>query len=346
MRNFASFEEGPGAASSHASGAPGAGPQSRSAMVAAAEPALQPPFDLRALRDSLRAQPGYPFSPTEMPRDDAPAGMAEVDSTDAPTNVYFLARYTYEIAVSPVTMADHELGLMLPRSGRIWFNARLFADVPSGRDVSARDAWWRVVDTSPVVRFLLGWCLSVYGVARFRGAQHEQLPGWSRLLHFSPTLPECSNARAQLWGDVIQEVTNLFAPPARVWRQLQMFAPIRTGDHRWHTRLALANYRVEDVLAALAERNNCPATLIRRTLDGNGRISTYADYLEFAAAIMEDLPVLKLQRSLAMRLKEQLAESMPQAQGLLARLPAALRPQWISEMEDPRYTVAFWQLHL
>jgi len=354
MRDYsAAFEDGPGSASSRGA-APGARvgamprPDAPSTTVG---PLPQPgfggaPFDLRALRAALRGQPGYPAADSPVEADsgglDAPG-----PSADAPTNVYYLARYTYQISINAVTMADHELGLLLPRSGRVWFNAKLFTgDVPSGRELAQRDAWWRVVDTSPAVRFLLGWCLSLYKVARFRGAPREQLPGWSRMLHFSPVLAECSKSRVQLWSDVIQETTALFAPPERVWRQLQMFGPIRMGDPRWHTRLALANHRVDDVLQVLADRNTCPPTLIRRMLDGNPPIGSYDEYLRFAEALCDDLPVLKLQRSLTLTLKANALDAAGPAQRVLAHLPGALRPQWISQMEDPRHTHSFWHLHL
>lgn len=265
---------------------------------------------------------------------------------DGPTNVYYLAQYMYQVSINAVTMADHELGLLLPRSGRIWFNARLFNDIPRGRELAQRDAWWRVVDASTSVRFLLGWCVGLYRTAKFRNVAHEQLPGWSRILYFSPTMPDCTRARVQLWSDVVQDVTTLFAPPARIWRQLQEFSAIQAGDKRWQARLALANHRVDDVLHFLADRNNCPPTLIRRTLDGNQPIHSYDDYLRFTEAILDDLPRLRMQRMIAMQAKNASQQRQNSGGHIMTKLPAMLKGQWLSEMQDPRSDTSFWQLHL
>lgn len=296
---------------------------------------------LRSLRDALRDQVGS-APPTVGETDEYEIAGGDIDG---PTNVYYLSQYMYQVSINAVTMADHELGLLLPRSGRIWFNARLFSDVPRGRELAQRDVWWRVVDASPAVRFLLGWAIGLYRTARFRNVAHEHLPGWSRILYFSPTLPDCTKARVQLWSDVIQDVTTLFAPSSRIWRQVQVFTPIKVGDRRWQARLALANHRIEDVLNFLADRNNCPATLIRRALDGNQEIASYEEYLNFTESILDDLPRLRMQRLIAMQNQQPAAK--PTAGGqIMARLPAMFQGRWLSEMEDPRKDISFWQMHL
>jgi hypothetical protein len=344
----ANFEEGPGPAPSSASpfasrqdgprgsfGQPGPAPYGYGPR-----PLRQ--TELRALRDALRDQEvPLPVPPTTDDDLDAAGG-----DHDAPTNVYYLAQYMYQVSINAVTMADHELGLLLPRSGRIWFNAQLFTDVPRGRELAQRDAWWRVVDASGAVRFLLGWCIALYRTARFRNVAHDQLPGWSRILYFSPTMPDCSKARVQLWSDVVQDVTTLFAPPARIWRQIQVHAAMRPGERRWQARLAIAGRHVDEVLHFLADRNNCPATLIRRSLDGNPAITSYDDYLRFTESILEDIPRLRMQRMIAMQNKQAGTSRQNSGGHLMARLPAVLKGQWLSEMDDPRQDTSFWQLHL
>ncbi|MGH2514280.1 MAG: hypothetical protein ACRDHP_01355 [Ktedonobacterales bacterium] len=343
----ADFEEGSGPAPSNASPFPPA-----SAIPFGGKPP-QHSFgygprraaDLRTLRDALRDSLDVVPPPPSIDDMDDELEVAG-GAADTPTNVYYLAQYMYQISINAVTMADHELGLLLPRSGRIWFNARLFTDVPRGRELAQRDAWWRVVDASTAIRFLLGWCVGLYRTAKFRHVAHEQLPGWSRILYFSPTIPDCTKTRVNLWSDVVQDVTTLFAPPTRVWRQIQVFTPIRPGDRRWQARLALANHRVEDVLHFLADRNNCPATLIRRSLDGNLPIPGYDDYLAFTESILEDLPRLRMQRLIAMQNKNTTPARQNSGGHVLSKLPNLLKSQWLSDMDDPRQNTSFWQLHL
>lgn len=293
-----------------------------------------------ALRQALTNMGADPLAERVMHEPDAA-------THDGPTNIYLLAQYKYQLSISAVTMADHELGLLLPRSGRTWFNAKLFSDVPHGHELAQRDAWWRVVDTSPAVRFLLGWCISIFRVARFHQVPRDQLPGWSRILHFSPMVPDASRMRLQFWSDVVQDVTGVFCPQGRIWRQIQAFTPINEGDPRWQARLALVHLNVGDVLHFLADRGNCPSVLVRRALDGNPPIESYEDYRQFTEALIDDLPRLKLQRTIAMRHDEhEKQRPQQQEQTFASRLPSMLRSHWTHDIPDPRQDPSFWQLHL
>ncbi len=276
-----------------------------------------------------------------------------IEDPDGPTNIYYLAHYTYQLSINAVTMSDHELGLLLPRSGCIWFNARIFTDVPHGHELAQRDAWWRAIDASPAVRFLLGWCVCIYRTAQFHHIARDQMPGWSRILYFSPPLADCSRVRVQFWSNVIQDVTNLFVPGPRVWRQIQAFTAFQPGDRYWQSRLVLANYKVADVLQYLADRNSCPSVLVERALDGNPPIDSYEEYQRFSEALLESLPRLSMQRVVAMqraiapgRDPEQQSAGADANSNRGGRLPAILRGQWFPEMADPRQDVHFWQLHL
>lgn len=294
-----------------------------------------------ALRQALRTSEGSE-SAQRFTRD------AELAETDGPTNVYYLAQYIYQLSVTAVSMSEHELGLLLPRSGRLWFNAKLFSDVPRGRELAQRDAWWRVIDSSPAVRFLLGWCISIYHTAQFHQMQRADLPGWSRVLYFSPTLPECSRVRVQFWSDVVQDATALFAPAPRIWRQMQAFRQMQPGERRWQALLAMADIRVQDVLNFLGDRNNCPVVLVQRALDGNPPINSYAEYLRFTEAVLEDLPRLRMQRLLAMEAANasKTQREPPPLNAAPSRLPALLRGRWAPQNDDPRQQLSFWQLHL
>ncbi len=269
---------------------------------------------------------------------------------DAPTNIYQLAQYTYQLSVTAAAMDDHELGLLLPRSGRIWFNIKLFNDPPSGRALAQRDAWWRVIDASPAVRFLLGWCVAVYRTAQFDRAPRQSLPGRGRVLYFSQPETAPTAMRLQFWSDIARDVTEMFAPAARIWRQIQSFAQIPTGERRWAARLTMAGYSPDETLAYLADRNNCAASLIRRTLAGNPALNSYADYQRFTEDLLADLPRLRMQRIIAM----QRAGFTPASQRAADREqtpprghPANLmRNRWAAAMPDPRQDVHFWQLHL
>jgi hypothetical protein len=292
---------------------------------------------------SSRPKPPQGARPTdEQAQVSSPAAPAA--RVDGPTNVYYLAAYQYQITLSAVSMSDHELGLLLPRSGRIWLNSRLFNDVPRGRELATRDAWWRVIDASLAVRFLLAWSISLYRIARFQGVAHEQLPNWTRLLCFSPTVRDSSRRSVQLKSDVLCDLTELFAPRARVSRQLQAVLPLFNG-HQIAGRVSRQSSRVQRddaLLRYLADQNNCPATLIQRSLAGNRPLTTLEDYIDFTESILRDIPRLQMQRTVAMRHK-------PPVQGRVNTRsldPGCVDFSGLSQMPDPRGQAAFWKLHL
>jgi hypothetical protein len=296
----------------------------------------------QALYHSVRSRPLF----------DALSGQVD-DSTDLdggrqdrPSNIYFMAQYLYQISISAVPMADHELGVLLPRSGRILFNARLFSEVPRGRELATRDVWWRVIDASPAVRFLLGWCVSLYRTAHFQGVSHEHLPGWSRVLYFSPAIPDTARKCVPLWSDVICDVTELFAPQARIRRQLKALMPIlhpptEMAAHVLGIRRTQSEQYKEDQIRYLADQNNCPSPLIQRSLDGNPPITSLAEYVAFTEAIVYDSPRLQMQRTIAMRNHAQLHQGAASSP-----LPEGDPRTGLSIMADPRLRVSFWQLHL
>jgi hypothetical protein len=303
-----------------------------------------PPYGLpQGMRNAHAA---WPLARESMRIDD-PARF----DLNAPTNVYYLAQYIYQLSITAVAMDEHELGLLLPRSGRVWFNVRLFNGPPRGRDLAHRDAWWRVVDASPAVRFLLGWCVSVYRVAQFDRFPQSALPGRARALYFSSPIDEPSQLRMQFWSDIARDVTELFAPASRVWRQLQAFTPMSEGDRRWEARLTLAGYNPEETVSYLADQNNCPASLIRRALTGNQPLGSYDDYLRFTEDILNDLPRLRMQRVIAMQhagISPTRIGSSAQdgSQPRLRRIHLSRQSLWPPSIEDPRQEVLFWQLHL
>ena len=74
------------------------------------------PVGLTALRDSLRERPGRSGgsrTATATVEDDLLAS-----EKDAPTNVFALAQYRYQLTISTIAMADYELAVLLPRSGQ------------------------------------------------------------------------------------------------------------------------------------------------------------------------------------------------------------------------------------
>jgi hypothetical protein len=308
-------------------------------------PAVPPVRLQQALYQSVssRPKPAQGVRPTDdqVHRTHAvPAG-----SVDGPTNIYYLAAYQYQVTLSAVSMGDHELGLLLPCSGRIWLNSRLFNDVPRGRELATRDAWWRVIDTSPAVRFLLAWSISFYRIARFQGVAHEQLPNWTRELCFRPTVRGFSRRSVQLQSDVLCDLTELFAPRARISRQLEAILPVSRG-HQSAGRVSRQSGRIPqdgELLRYLADQNNCPATLVQRSLDGNRPLLTFEDYVDFTESILRDIPRLQMQRTVAMRHKPPVQRRVPT--GPLDE-PVSVDFSGLSQMPDPRRHAAFWKLHL
>ncbi|PWT77895.1 MAG: hypothetical protein C5B60_01985 [Chloroflexi bacterium] len=292
---------------------------------------------------SSRPRPVQGAGPPDEPPERSPVSSA--GSVDGPTNIYYLAEYQYQVTLTAVSMGDHELGLLLPRSGRIWLNSRLFNDVPRGRELATRDAWWRVIDASLAVRFLLGWSICLYRIARFQGVAHEQLPNWTRMLCFSPAVSDSSRISIQLQSDVLCDLTELYAPRARISRQMQAVLLISSGQQAaGRVSRQAGEVRQDDVLLRyLADQNNCPATLIQRSLGGNRPLTTFEDYVDFTESILRDIPRLQMQRTVAMR------HNPPEHGGQMNSEP--LEPghgdySGLSQMPDPRRQAAFWKLHL
>jgi hypothetical protein len=242
-------------------------------------------------------------------------------------------------------MGDHELGLLLPRSGRIWLNSRLFNDVPRGRELATRDAWWRVIDASLAVRFLLGWSISLYRIARFQGVAHERLPNWTHIMCFSPAAGNSLRTSIQLQSDVLCDLTELYAPRARISRQMQAVLPISSGQQAAGrvSRPAREVRRDDVLLRYLADQNNCPATLIQRSLEGNRPLTSVEDYVEFTESILRDIPRLQMQRTVAMHHNPP-AHGVPVDSGPLE--PGYGDYSRLPPMPDPRRQAAFWKLHL
>lgn len=201
-------------------------------------------------------------------------------------------------------------------------------------------------NSSPAVRFLLGWCVSIYRTAQFHQIPRDQLPGWSRILYFSPALAETTRLRIQFWSDVAKDVVALFAPATRVWRQIQSYAAMRPGEHRWQAKLAVAGHNVGDVVRYLGDRNGCPPVVVARALSGNHTMSSFAEYRQFTEELLEEIPRLAMQRRIAMQQSLSPDASPPPEPPPLARIGAMLLGRWSTTMPDPRQQTDFWQLYL
>jgi hypothetical protein len=305
-----------------------------------------PPLRLQhALYQSVSSRPTSVQGARPADRPDHCSHAVRAGSVDGPTNIHYLAIYQYQITLSAVSMGDHELGSLLPRAGRIWLNSRLFNEIPRGRELATRDAWWRVIDTSPAVRFLLAWSISFYRIARFQGVAHERLPNWTRVLCFRPTGRDFSRRSVQLQSDVLCDLTELFAPRARIARQLEAILPDSRGQQSagWVSRQTGRILQDGELLRYLADQNNCPATLVQRSLDGNRPLLTFEDYVDFTESILRDIPRLQMQRTVAMRHKSPVQRRVPP--GPLDE-PVSVDFNGRSQMPDPRRHAAFWKLHL
>jgi hypothetical protein len=143
---------------------------------------------------------------------------------------------------------------------------------------------------------------------------------------------------------VLCDLTELFAPRARLSRQLQVVLPLSKG-HQIAGRVNQRSGRVwqdDELLRYLADQNNCPATFIRRSLGGNRPLTSFEEYVDFTESILRDIPRLQVQRTIAMRHK-------PPVQGRVNTgplEPGSIDFSGLSQMPDPRGQAAFWKLHL
>lgn len=186
-----------------------------------------------------------------------------------------------------------------------------------GRAALDAAAWRRAVDGSLLARVLLAWCSAVHL------SDNYDVP---LVLGFSPQqpalLPGPTGAAPSLPGDTLNRyrkalvaTATLLAPPDRLWQQITALRMrVRMGDPSWKVHLrsefgyqagwagangpssAAAPDPAEQLIAVLAERNNCPPMLIEAQLDGS---VAQLDWGTWSVQLLREIPALQMRYAAA-----------------------------------------------
>jgi hypothetical protein len=200
----------------------------------------------------------------------------------------------------------HVLAVYQRHSHEVYLDWSLLSDPPFGRATLDPIAWRRAVDTSPVARILLAWCVATHLAENFdvplvlgysAYATPVALDGWN--MPGAPATPApVSSDTFNRYRKTITALAALLAPQERLCAQSAgMGLPISSGDPDWRVHLRAAYgygtgwYRglaqqsrpdgrraagsldvVEYVIDVLAEQNQCPRLLIEWELDANSEL--------------------------------------------------------------------------
>ena len=238
----------------------------------------------------------------------------------APSDVHAIVYYGLGFTLRPLNCdgLPHVLGVYHRAAHEIYLDWKLFRDAPKGSAVLDPSAWRRAVDVSQLVRFLLAWCAAIHLTDNYDAPL---------VLGFAPTPTTMLGAApynqqqgsVALGGDTFnryrkatEAVSTVLAPAERLWQQINALRlPLHIGERDWRTRLraefgAAPSWRqsqtpfgpntqsgpdpVDQLIAVLAERNNCPGALIEAQLDGeNFRL----DWTSWSLQLMREIPALQ-----------------------------------------------------
>ncbi len=239
----------------------------------------------------------------------------------APTDVYAILYYGLGLILRPLDCASSPqvLAVYHRRSHEVYVDWTLLQDPPYGRATLDRTAWRRAVDGSPLARILVAWCVATHLAENF------DVP---LVLGFSPPISARSGDSAfspagaadllNRYRKTMISFATLLAPQERLWQQISALQlGIHMGDPEWRAHLRSAAGRdgstggwrraqttglaggawfprqgdpVEQVINVLAERNNCPPSLIEWQLDGNTGV---LDWDAWAVQLRREVPALQ-----------------------------------------------------
>lgn len=244
----------------------------------------------------------------------------------AATDIYSILYYGLGLTVRPLdcTGLPQALALYHRATRDVYVDWKLLQDPPFGRTTLDPSAWRRAVDGSLPARFLLAWCAAIHLTDNF------DLP---LMLGFTPhpvaLTAEGTPAQAPAIGPdllnryrkAVLAAASLLAPEDRLWRQIATLGlHLSPGDRTWRTRLR-AEYGfggdgkapahagpfapgphvdpAAHLIAALAERNNCPPSLIAAQLDG---MDGALDWGGWTVELLREIPELQMRYQAAARM--------------------------------------------
>jgi hypothetical protein len=227
-------------------------------------------------------------------------GQHKLDALVA-TDIYAIFYYGLGLSLRPLdcTGLPHVLAVYHRQSHDVYLDWSLLSDPPYGLDALDHAAWRRAVDTSPVARILLAWCVATHIAENF---DVPLVLGYSA--YTAPVTLEGQDVPKSMatplssdtfnrYRKTITALAALLAPQERLSLQMaSMGLPFPRGDPDWRVHLraayghgtgwqrghtqqplpggaASSSDVVEHVISVLAEQNHCPRLLVEWELDGN-----------------------------------------------------------------------------
>ncbi len=165
------------------------------------------------------------------------------------TDIYSIIYYGLGLTVRPLDCSTLPQVLAVYHRGTrdIYLDWQLLQNPPIGAAALDPAAWRRVVDSSPLARFLLAWCAAVHltdnydiplvlgfapvpvalAQAAATGAQSTGAP-----------IPIVSSDTLNRYRKAMEAVETLLAPAQRLWQQIaSLNLPIHMGERDWRARI-------------------------------------------------------------------------------------------------------------
>jgi hypothetical protein len=247
------------------------------------------------------------------------------DDDLAATDIYAVLYYGLGLTLRPLdcTGLPHVLAVYHRATREVYLDWQLLNEPPVGRAALDSAAWRRAVDGSPLARVLLAWCAAThlsdnYDVPLVLGFSPRQSSAFgSNAMGGAPGSMDLGGDTLNRYRKAMLATATLLAPADRLWQQiLALRMRVRMGDPKWRVHLraefgyqagwapaggqaasaADASDPVEQLLAVLAERNNCPRMLVEAQLDGT---VAQMDWGTWSVQLLREIPVLEMRYAAA-----------------------------------------------
>lgn len=267
------------------------------------------------------------------------------DDDLAATDIYAILYYGLGMTLRPLdcTGLPHVLAVYHRATREVYLDWQLLKDPPVGRAALDSAAWRRAVDGSLLARVLLAWCAAVHLsdnydvplVLGFTPQAPSALPPGGVGGAPVPAAPTLSGDTLNRYRKALVATATLLAPADRLWQQVTALRMrVRMGDPAWRVHLrsefgyqagwpgtggpAVGEDPVEQLIAVLAERNNCPQLLIEAQLDG---AIAQMDWGTWSVQLLRELPALQMRFAAASQMFHMNSAAQAPAWALPGRAP-------------------------
>ena len=267
------------------------------------------------------------------------------DDDLAATDIYAILYYGLGLTLRPLdcTGLPHVLAVYHRATREVYLDWQLLKDPPVGRAALDSAAWRRAVDGSPLARVLLAWCAAVHLsdnydvplVLGFSPQQPSAIPAAGIGGMPGPAAPALSGDTLNRYRKALVATATLLAPADRLWQQVTALRMrVRMGDPKWRVHLRSEfGYQagwpgagghgggddpVEQLIAVLAERNNCPPMLIEAQLDG---AIAQMDWGTWSVQLLREIPALQMRFAAASQMFHMNSAAQAPAWALPGRPP-------------------------